>query len=215
MKKISIIGIAVSVCVAVASFTACGKTEKENIELSTTDTEVVTSDESSEIFGASVENYFPFVTDGKALPTYVENVNAINELTDHTVTELAYENIDNDNNNNYDKLFTFTSKNMPDVQESDNVYYTTFLSATGEEYYVTFGETETAEFDEASMYVNHDTELTYFAYGTTNGSGVYHLTPIIAGNDEIGYYFVRSNMRMLDYNADELQPLTIQSSQTV
>lgn len=200
-----------SVC---ASFTACGKTE--NVESSTTDTGTVTSNESSEVSAASIESLFPFATDdGKALPTYAENVKAIDELTDHTVTELAYENFDSDGNNDYDKLFTFKSKDMPDVQESDNVYYTTFLSATGEEYLVTFGETDTAELDEASMYVNHDTELTYFAYGTTNGNGSYHLTPVIAGNDEIGYYFVRSNIRMIGYNADELQPITIQSSQTV
>lgn len=210
MKNKKVLIIALAAIMSVAGLAGCGtKTEEGSKAQSKAETsaasesvEQVEEDSSAEkaVIPEEVKTMFPFMTDdGKALPTYAENVKAIDNDGRYTVTELSYENIDPEN---YAKnLYTFTMTNAQSPEEIYGLYIMNFSSAD-EDYYVELGESATSQLDEAEIYAPSGTEVTYFAFATVTDDGRYTLIPVIAGNDETGYYFVRSNLRMFGYDAD-------------
>lgn len=174
-------------------------TEQEENQIENKD--VPETDVTTEI-SERLKNEFPFITaDGKALPTYAENAKAIDNETTHTIAELSYENIDSAENKAAN-LYTFTMSSAQSPQEIEGIYVMNFKSADEEDYYVELGDTATSQLADAEIYAPNDTEITYFAYGMVLDSGKHVLVPIIAGNDEMGYYFVRTNLKMLGYDVD-------------
>lgn len=99
-----------------------------------------------------------------------------------------------DENDGEDVLFRFTMYNEEALQtidsgESDT--YLTQLEYNDEEFYVLFGSDEAVEYDEAEVYCEEGTTMDYWAVGSIQ-DGLYMVVPLIAGNEDTGYYFVLS-----------------------
>lgn len=148
-----------------------------------------------------LKTLFPFISDdGKALPTYVENVKAIDNSGNAKVTELCYDNIEAELD--MGKLYPITFSQPGSLQEIDGFYAMEF-NTESENYYVQLADSADTDIEEAEIYTPGVEEVTYFTYAYIE-NGDYILVPIIAGNDQSGYYFVRPVVRMLGCDTDAL-----------
>ncbi len=113
--------------------------------------------------------------------------------------DIIVEDLSQDNRIVYedeDVLYHFVMYNEDSVQEvadDDETNFLTQLTYADEEFYVLFGSDTAVEYEEALVYCEEDTTVEYWAIGSIQGDN-YCLVPIAAGNDENGYYIVRTTL---------------------
>ena len=113
------------------------------------------------------------------------------ELLDVKVEDLDQFNMDLYEGENV--LFYFTMYNDEELQTVDTgdeeSFLTQYRNDNDEEIYVLFGSDEATSFDEAEVYCEEGTTMEYWAVGCKQ-NGIYMVAPIVAGNEEAGYYLV-------------------------
>lgn len=93
-----------------------------------------------------------------------------------------------------DAIFHFVMYNEDSLQAVDTGYGKSFMTQLvydEEEFYVLFGSDEAVEYEEALVYCEEGTMVEYWAVGSVEDD-TYLLVPIVAGNEENGYYIVRT-----------------------
>lgn len=113
------------------------------------------------------------------------------ELFDMTVEDLNQFNMDLYSGENV--LFHFTMYNDEALQTMDTgdeeSFLTQYRNDDDEEIYVLFGNDEATSYKEAEVYCEEGTTMEYWAVGCKQ-DGIYMVAPIVAGNEETGYYLV-------------------------
>lgn len=112
------------------------------------------------------------------------------EILDVSVEELNQFNIDLYANEQV--LFHFAMYNDEALETvntgSSDSYLTQYINGD-EEIYVLFGSDDAVEYEEAEVYCEEGTTMEYWGVGCKQ-KGIYLVAPVVAGNEEAGYYFV-------------------------
>lgn len=137
-----------------------------------------------------------------------DTVDELLKLCTIDVDDLSYENIDNATGVTF-YHFEMTHENpLLEVPSDDELAYVTELVYDDEAFYLMFGAKEDAE--DIEILAQEGITIEYWAIAT-EVEGSYILVPFFAGNEENGYYVVRTNCEMSDMDMSETMTLAEQN----
>ena len=188
----------------------------------TKETEETKEKEDKNSDSAKLEEIFGTEADGKAFVDFDEETGYLGATSKEIANGLeAYgiiiDDLSQDNMDYYDDaedqvLFHFAMYNEESVQEvesGDCNSFVTQLLLDNEEFYVLFGNDEAVEYEDAVVYCEEGTLVEYWALGSIQDGG-YMVLPVVAGNEENGYYLVCSSLESIGVDMSDTMTLAEQ-----
>lgn len=147
---------------------------------------------------------FPFVTDdGTSLNTAAEIEASIRNQSHFTLENLTIDNIKKcDEYQAQSTLFKFTTDNNTPPTEMEDCYCSS-IAIDDEFYRVVFGSTAISKAADASAYAPENIALTYYGFAL-DLEEAYTVFPVVAGNDQYGYYFVCPVLKLMGFDTSGL-----------
>jgi hypothetical protein len=120
---------------------------------------------------------------------------------------LSHENIDNGTDSTFYRFEMTHNEPLVEMPSDSGLTYVTQLNHNDEIFYILFGAKENSQ--DIDILAQEGITIEYWALGVETG-GDYLLVPIFAGNEENGYYIVRTNCEMSDFDMSETMYLSEQ-----